>query len=167
VLFLTEIAEPGLPRRVGMVDFLIRPEGTGAFLKTIQTVLHAGLRAAERVMVVEPDDALREHLILRIQAQGHPVVEARSPEEALALAERVALGVVLANAALAQERDYWLLRQLRRLEPGVNIYVMAEALSDEETRAAISRGASGVSQTGKLPDLLKRGTEASEDESAC
>ena len=156
VLFLTEVAEAGAARRVGVVDFLPRPEGTGAILRTIQAMLRTGLKPATRVMVVEADDALREQLLLRIQAQGHPVAEARSPEEALALAERVPIGVVLANARLAQERDYWLLRQLKALRQEIDVYVMAEALSEEEARTVIRRGAAGVSQTGKLPDLLKR-----------
>ena len=69
---------------------------------------------------------------------------------------RVPIGVVLANARLAQERDYWLLRQLKALRQEIDVYVMAEAISEEEARTVIRRGAAGVSQTGKLPDLLKR-----------
>jgi hypothetical protein len=33
---------------------------------------------------------------------------------------------------------------------------MADVLSEEEGRLAIRRGASGYSETGKLPDLLDR-----------
>ena len=63
---------------------------------------------------------------------------------------------MLANAQLAQERDYWLVRQLRQSSGDIEIYVMAEVLTDEEGQAAMSRGAAGYSDTGKLPDLLDR-----------
>ena len=38
------------------------------------------------------------------------MTEAAAAEEALALAERVAPGLILVNATLAKERDFWLLR---------------------------------------------------------
>jgi DNA-binding NarL/FixJ family response regulator len=63
---------------------------------------------------------------------------------------------------LAGERDYWLLRNLRQLLPQTEIIVLADALTDAEGRAAVRRGASGFSQTGKLSNELaevkKRGT---------
>jgi DNA-binding NarL/FixJ family response regulator len=55
---------------------------------------------------------------------------------------------------LAGERDYWLLRNLRRLLPQTEIIVLADALTDAEGRAAVRRGASSFSQTGKLSDVL-------------
>jgi DNA-binding NarL/FixJ family response regulator len=106
--------------------------------------------------VIEADNAIREMMILMIQAHGYRVTEASGPEEALALAEHVNPGLILVNAGLAQERDYWLLRSLRQLEGDFDIFVLADAMSDAEGRAAISRGASGYSETGKLPDLLDR-----------
>ncbi len=60
------------------------------------------------------------------------------------------------NDKLAQERDYWLIRGLRQISPQAKIFVMADVLSEEEGRKAIRRGASGYSETGKLPDLLDR-----------
>ncbi len=156
VLFLTAAINPEGGVIMGAANFLVRPEGTGAMLATVRAVLNAGLSPAARVLVVEPDDVLRENMIMMIQVHGYAVVEARSAEEALALAERVNIGLVLANAKLAQERDYWLIRQLRQLSLEIDVFVLADALSDEEGRQAMSRGASGYSETGKLPDLLNR-----------
>ena len=84
------------------------------------------------------------------------MTEAAGPEEALVLAERVQPGLVLVNARLAQERDYWLLRGVRQISADIPVFVLAEALSDAEGRAAIRRGASGYTETDKLPDLLTR-----------
>jgi ActR/RegA family two-component response regulator len=95
-------------------------------------------------------------MVMMIQSHGYRVTEATGPEEALALAERMALGLILVNARLAQERDFWLLRNLRQVSADTGIYVLAEGLSEAEGRAAVSRGASGYSDTGRLPDLLNR-----------
>jgi DNA-binding NarL/FixJ family response regulator len=93
---------------------------------------------------------------MMIQSQGYRVSEARSGVEALALAERVPPAIAMVNAQLAQERDYWLLRGLRQVSSGARIYVLADVLSEEEGRQVLRRGASGYSETGKLPDLLNR-----------
>ena len=58
------------------------------------------------------------------------------------------------NVQLAQDRDYWLLRGLRQLSQESTIFVLADVVSDEEGRAAMSRGASGYGDTGKLSDIL-------------
>ena len=136
ILFLTTIQEQGGPVRMEMANFLIRPEGTGAILATVEAVLSSGLHPTARVMIVEPDKVLRENIILHIQARGFPVIEASSPEESVALAERVQVGIAIVNANLAQERDYWLLRHLRVAAEELEIYVIAEALSEEEGQAA-------------------------------
>ncbi len=156
VLFLTTYPGPEGEVQMGTASFLFRAEGTGALLATIHTALHGGIHPASRVLIVEPDDVLRENTILRIQAFGYPVVEARSVGEAVALAERVRIGLVLTNARLAQERDYWLIKQLRQIPEEMEIYVIADALTDEEGQAAISHGASGYGETGKLGDLFDR-----------
>ena len=156
VLFLTATSDPEGRVKMGTANFLVRPEGTGAMLATVRAVLNTELRPTARVLVVEPDDVIRENMIMMLQAHGYAVVEARSAEEALALAERVTIGLVLANASLAQERDYWLIRQLRQLSLEIDVFVLADALSDEDGKRAMSRGASGYSETGKLPDLLDR-----------
>ena len=89
-----------------------------------------------------------------IQSHGYRVTEARGPEEALALAERLAPRLILINSKISQERDYWLLRGLRNISHDVDIFVLADVLTEEEGKAAISRGASGYSQTGRLRELL-------------
>lgn len=156
VLFLTSVDDPQVGVRMGTVDFLVRTVGTGALLNTISAVLRSGLSPTSRVMIIEPDDALRENMVLMIQAHGYRVIVATTPEEGQALAERVEPELILVNSTLAQERDYWLLRGLRRISEESDIFMLADVFSDEEVRTAISRGASGYSETGKLPDLLNR-----------
>jgi CheY-like chemotaxis protein len=155
VLFLTSMNDPREgEERLGAASFLVRPTGTAALVSTIQGVLGAGVSPAGRVLVVEQDDATRETLVMMIQAYGYRVTEAAGPEEGLALAEHIPPELVLVNAMMAQERDYWLLRGLRQLGHPFDIFVLAEALSEEEGRAAVDRGASGYSETGKLGQLL-------------
>ena len=154
LLFLSSVDDPELGTSWGAVDFVVRSAGTGALLSTIQAVLTAGLHPSSRVLVAEPSDPAREAMIGMIQTHGYRVTEARSAEEALVLAERVSPALVLVNARLAGERDYWLLRNLRQLLAQAEIIVLAEALTDAEGRAAVRRGASSFSQTGKLSDVL-------------
>lgn len=153
VLFLTSMGEPGAGR-LGAASFLVRPKGTAALVNTIQAVLGAGVSPSGRVLVVEQDDAVREMLVLMIQSHGYRVTEAAGAEEGLALAEHIPPELVLVNASMAQERDYWLLRGLRQLGHPFDIFVLAEALTEAEGQAAVERGASGFSETGRLPELL-------------
>jgi len=155
VLFMTSVDDPQVGTRMGAVNFVVRQTGTGALVTAIEAALHA-VKPVARVLVVEPNDALRETMIVMIQAHGYRVTEASAPEEALVLAERVRPGLVLINARLAHERDYWLLRGLRQLSGDMAIFVLAEALSEAEGEAAVRRGASGYTETGKLADLLNR-----------
>lgn len=154
VLFLTSMSDPAGGISMGAVSYVARQADTGALISAVNAVLTAGLQPNARVLVVEADSRLREHMVMTIQSQGFRVSEARAPEEALALAERAVPGMALVNARLAQERDYWLLRGLRQTAPEAEIYVMAEMMSPEDVDAALRRGASGFSETGKLPDLL-------------
>jgi DNA-binding response OmpR family regulator len=162
IMFLTTIEDPTGEVRMEVADFLLRHEGTGAIVATIDAVLKSGLHPTARVMVIEPDSALRENVILHIQARGYPVIEASTPEESVALAERVNISLVLVNARLAEERDYWLLRRLRQTTRDLAIYVIGEAITDEEGRAAMIRGASGYGETAQLPELLDRVEERKE-----
>jgi DNA-binding response OmpR family regulator len=154
VLFITTVDGPDGGLRMGAMSFLVRPSGTGRLVAAIRAVLGSGLHPSTRVMVVESDAPTREILIMMIQSEGYRVTEARGPEEALALAERLNPGLMLVNAQLAHERDYWLLRRLRQLSQDTSIYILADELTDEEGQQAIIRGASGYGQTGQLRELL-------------
>jgi len=154
VLFITSIADPDVGIRMGAVSFVVRPEGTGKLLSAIDAVLESGISPSSRVLVVEPNDITRETIIQMIQSHGYRVTEARGAEEALALTEHLAPRIILINSQVAQDRDYWMLRSLRNVAHDTDIFVLAEVLSEDERRAAISRGASGYSQTGRLRELL-------------
>lgn len=156
VLFLTSVDDPQGGTSMGTVGFLPRQADTGAVISAVRAVLTSGLNPLSRVLVVEQDERLRNHMVLTIQAQGYRVSEAGTPEEAMALAERATPDVALVNASLAQERDYWLLRALRSTARRAEIYVMSDILDEDEARTAMRRGASGYSETGQLPNLLDR-----------
>ncbi len=159
ILFLTSIDDAQGGTQMGAVNFLVRPEGTGALITAVNALLTSGLSTATRVLVVESDDTVREGMVMMIQAHGYRVTVASAPEEAMALAERVAPGMVLVNADMAQERDYWLLRGLRQLSTSMEIYVLADSVDEAQARVALTRGASGYSNTGRLQDLLRKARE--------
>jgi CheY-like chemotaxis protein len=154
VLFTTSVADPEEGVRMDAVSFMLKTEGTGRLLAAVESVLVSGISPSSRVLVIEPNDALRETIILMIQSKGFRATEARGAEEGLALAERLGPRLVLINAKIAQDRDYWVLRSMRQLSHDMDIIVLAEVLSEDERREAISRGASGYSQTGELRQIL-------------
>ncbi|MGD8555206.1 MAG: hypothetical protein PVJ32_07200 [Anaerolineales bacterium] len=156
VLFITSTDAPQGGVRMEAVSFMLRPKGKRALMRAVKTALHSGLMPAGRVLVIEPEDDVRATMVTAIQADGYLVSEASRPGEALALAERDIPELVLVNAELAQEQDYWLLRGLRRLSQEARVFVLADAISDAEGRAAMDRGASGYGDTGRLRDLLSR-----------
>ena len=139
---------------IGAVDFLSRPVGTGKLLSIVNDFLEKRQKPYGRVLVIEPEEAIRSSLVMMIRSRGDRVTEAAGPEEALVLAERFSPGMILINANTACERDYWLLRQLRMLSPDIEILVLADRFSEVESQEVLDRGASGYGETGKLPDLL-------------
>ncbi len=154
LLFLTTMGDSEGKTHIGAVDFLSRPVGTGKLLSIVNDFLQKRLNPSDRVLVIEPDETLRSSLILTIRSHDYRVTEAAGAEEALVLAERFSPGLILVNALTASDRDYWLLRQLRRLSVDTEILVLADRYSEVESQEAINRGASGYAETGKLPDLL-------------
>lgn len=156
VLFLSSVDDPLEGVRMKAANFVVRSQGTGALLSTIQLVLNAGISPSGRVLVVDKRDATREMLNMMIQGYGYRVTEATGPEEALVLAERFLPELILVNAQVARDRDYWLLRGLRQLDQSFEIIVMADRLSEAEGQAAVRRGASGFSDTGKLSEVFSQ-----------
>ena len=51
---------------------------------------------------------------------------------------------------------------LRQLGHPFDIFVLGEALTEEQGRAAVDRGASGYSETGKLGQLLDQVRKAAD-----
>lgn len=154
ILFLTVMSDAEGKTHIGAVDFLSRPVGTGKLLSIVNDFLEKRQKPYGRVLVIEPEEAIRSSLVMMIRSRGDRVTEAAGPEEALVLAERFSPGMILINANTAHERDYWLLRQLRMLSPDIEILVLADRFSELESQEVLNRGASGYGETGKLPDLL-------------
>jgi len=154
ILFLTSMEDEQHHMHIGAVDFLSRPVGTGKLLSIVNDFLRTRLKPNARVLVVEPEENLRSSLIMIIRDHGYRVSEAEGAEEAIVLAERFMPRLILVNARMARERDYWLLRQMRRLDSEAEILVLADEYSELEGKEVMNRGASRYAETGKLPDLL-------------
>ena len=158
VLFLTVVGDPHKGASVSAASFLVRQPGTGALLTAIHALESSGIDRSARVLVVEPEASVRGGMAMMIQAHGYRVTESEKAVEALALAERLRPALVLVNAQLAQEHDFWLLRNLRQTCGEAGIFVLADGITEADGMAAVRRGASGYSDTDKLKDLLDQVT---------
>jgi len=164
MLFLTTMTTAEGQVKLGAVDFMLRPVGTGKLISIVNEVLEPNVQPNSRVLIVEPNKAIRSSMIMVARDHGYRVTEAEAPEEALALAEHLQPGMVIVNAVLARDRDYWLIRNLRMMSEEIEIMVLADNISDDEGKVAVRRGASGYSETGKLPELLNHASHPDRDE---
>jgi DNA-binding response OmpR family regulator len=142
-------------QRTPMESGQVLSRGKG-MLQAVQEALRIGSGPIGQVLIVEPDDVQRQSMARELQADGHIVFQAAGPEEAVALAERIAPKLTLVSAQLAQERDYWLLRVLRQFSSEASILIISDAITPDEGRTAMSRGASGYGPAAKLKDLIAR-----------
>jgi len=96
---------------------------------------------SERVLIVDDDDALRESLELLLAEEGYEAIAARGAEEALRIAERGAIDVVLCDLRMPGTDGFELLPQLARKLPGATLLLMSAYGSAELAIEALKRGA--------------------------
>lgn len=94
---------------------------------------------AQRILIVEDEDKLRRVLSLHLRGEGYDTEEARTAEEALPLAEGVAL--VLTDLRLPTLDGLTLMEKLRLMSPSVPVVVMTAYGSVEVAVEAMKRGA--------------------------
>jgi DNA-binding response OmpR family regulator len=89
------------------------------------------------IVVVEPTPAAQELVDQALRAHGHRVLVTADPAEALRLAERVRIDLVIGDAELCRDRPA-LVEELRSLQPDTAILRIAEP--GEVHRSEISNG---------------------------
>jgi two-component system response regulator AtoC len=96
---------------------------------------------AQRILIVDDDDALRESLELILGAEGYTVLSAASGEEALTRLEDVPVDVVLCDLRMPGLDGFELIPQIARKLPGTPIILMSAHGTEDLAVEAIQRGA--------------------------
>ena len=96
---------------------------------------------AERILIVDDDEALRESLELVLRAEGYAVVTANSGEAALSRIEEHPVDVVLCDLRMPGIDGFELMPQIVRHLPGVPIVLMSAYGTEDLAVEAMRRGA--------------------------
>ncbi len=118
---------------------------------------------ADRILIVDDDDALRESLQLVLSAEGYEVVGAPGAGEALRAVERAPFEVVLCDIRMPGVDGMDLLPQLVRRLPGTTVIMMSAYGTEDLALEAMNRGAydylAKPFQPAELLFTLRKGRE--------
>jgi two-component system cell cycle sensor histidine kinase/response regulator CckA len=129
-MFRGELFDPG-------PAFLAKPFTRHVLMRKVREILNARPPVAARVLVVDPDEAIRRLLVGILTSSGYEVIE----RPALTAADlRRHVNVALIDAALADQAGIATVGALRDSHPGVAIVLMAGAFSDRLLRKAAGVG---------------------------
>jgi two-component system response regulator FlrC len=96
-------------------------------------------RTAMNILVVEDDEALRDALLITLEAAGHKASGADGGPAALALIERQAFHMVISDLRMSPMDGLQLLGEIRQRKPGLPILLMT-AFGDVDKAVAAMRG---------------------------
>ncbi|MDD5176124.1 MAG: sigma-54 dependent transcriptional regulator [Sterolibacterium sp.] len=91
------------------------------------------------LLVVEDDDALRDALLITLEAAGHAARGAAGGQQALELLARQAFNMVISDLRMAPMDGLELLREIRAHSPGLPVLLMT-AFGDVDKAVAAMRG---------------------------
>jgi two-component system, response regulator FlrC len=97
------------------------------------------MNEVRRILVVEDDDALRDALLITLEAAGHEVDGAPGGREALALIGQNEFQMVVSDLRMSPMDGLQLLTEIRRLRPGLPVLLMT-AFGDVDKAVAAMRG---------------------------
>jgi DNA-binding NtrC family response regulator len=129
-MFRGEVFDPG-------PAFLAKPFTRHVLTRKVREILNARPPVAARVLVVDPDEAIRRLLVGILSTAGYEVIE------------RAALGsselgrcvdVALVDVAYADQQGTALVDAIRGSHPGVKVVLMAGAFSDRLLRNSEALG---------------------------
>ncbi len=96
-------------------------------------------KAAMNLLVVEDDEALRDALLITLEAAGHHVQGADGGPAALALIERETFHMVVSDLRMSPMDGLQLLAEIRGRKPGLPVLLMT-AFGDVDKAVAAMRG---------------------------
>ncbi len=96
-------------------------------------------KAPMNILVVEDDDALRDALLITLEAAGHQATGADGGPAALAMLDRKAFHMVVSDLRMAPMDGLQLLGEIRTRKPGLPVMLMT-AFGDVDKAVAAMRG---------------------------
>jgi two-component system cell cycle sensor histidine kinase/response regulator CckA len=89
--------------------------------------MHVVMTGKETVLIIEDDDALRAIVTETLQGAGYTVLEAESPQQALALAAQSQLDIqlVVADVVLPGRKGPETAVQVQNIQPGARVLLMS------------------------------------------
>jgi DNA-binding response OmpR family regulator len=149
-------------------NFIQKPWSPRGLCEAISTTLDVQSQA-QRVLVVDDEDGLREWLADILEARGHHVFTAKDGVEAKKLAQRQPLDLMITDISMPNEEGLGIICSFRKAHPEVKIIAMSgsnpEALIDAKllgAKAALSKPFTSEMVLKCIRDLLPRtsGTSA-------
>ena len=129
-MFRGELFDPG-------PAFLAKPFTRHVLMRKVREILNARPPVAARVLVADPDEAIRKLLVAILSRSGYEVIE----RSGLATPDlRRHVEVALIDAALVEQHGMAAVDALRAKYPSMRIVVMAGAFSDRLLRDARGLG---------------------------
>ena len=110
--------------------------------------------ARNRVLIADPNPAIRQALIDLLQEDSEIVVTAADGQSALELAEAVRPNVILLGVAFEGTSGFEIARRLRQSKCPAKIIIVSMHESRDLVRAALAIGASGYVFISRLLDDL-------------
>jgi two-component system response regulator FlrC len=101
--------------------------------------MKSGAQSPMNILVVEDDEALRDALLITLEAAGYRVSGADGGPAALALIEREAFQMVVSDLRMAPMDGLQLLGEIRLKKPGLPVLLMT-AFGDVDKAVAAMRG---------------------------
>lgn len=96
------------------------------------------------ILIVDDEDLVRKVVRVVLEAEGHQVAEAATPDEALAEAERSSPELVILDLVIGDSDGYEVCRQLKSDHPEAKILVLSNVPTEESEPKAKDAGADDV-----------------------
>jgi NtrC-family two-component system response regulator AlgB len=93
------------------------------------------------ILVVDDDRNIRRMIAASFDSKGHRVIEAESAEQALKLLPEANADIVLSDVRMAGMNGFGLLKELKRLNPGLPVIMMTAFASIADAVEAMRHGA--------------------------
>jgi two-component system response regulator VicR len=112
---------------------------------------------SRKVLIVEPDAAIRREVRTACEQDGYQVLEAEGGAEALRQVEQSRPNVVLLEVTLPDAAGFDICRELRRLDPAVPVIMMSTRFDEIDVVVALEIGADDyVGKPLRLRELVAR-----------
>jgi DNA-binding response OmpR family regulator len=114
VMMLSMLPDEGEGRRLGAVDYLVKPVAEGVLVDHIRTLLAtAPIAAAGTILIADDDADIRKLIASNLMRAGYEVLTASNGEEALAILQEQHIDLILLDVRMPVMDGITALRRLR------------------------------------------------------